>query len=179
MRKNTSKINRIFKKAITAVMAVAITFTAVTGFGFQKAQAAETQIISDENATAYINADGSGYIELKKEFTSKNSLKSIDGVALKDIIKFNDGGYIDEFYAESDYHPSSGTIADLIDYISPYIIRVHGRGPEGFFSGSGYLHFTDETNDTYNLSIWRHSESWHYVRYDSDQPTIVKISWNN
>ena len=172
------KMNTLFKKIAATALAAAMLLTAAAGFGTQKVQAVSAHIISDEDATAVIFDDGSGTITCNKQFTSEDPLTEIDGVALKDIITFNDGGYIDQFYAQEDFH-IYGDVSDLIDYAYPNIIRVHGCGPEGFGSGSGYLHFTDESNDTYDLSIWRHSEAWHYVKYGSDNPDIVKISWNS
>ncbi len=175
------KNNRLFTKVIAAVAIAAVTLTSAAVFSPKNVQAAETtsseRIISDTNATAHINADGSGYIELKNTFTSADPLTQIGGVALKEIITFNDGGYIDAFYTYYDSTPldENGCVSDPC----PNVVRVHGRGPEGFFNGSGYLHFTDKTNDTYNLSIWRHAEAWHQVRYNSTQPTITKISWNS
>ena len=178
MRSKAVKTNNVFRKIIAGVIAAAITLTAAAGFASQRVQAAEERIISDENAVAHINADGSGYIECKKAFDYDNRLTEIDGVALKDIITFNDGGYVDTFYTEEDDEVTC-TFVDIYTAIYPYSIHVHGAGPEGFFSGSGYLHFTDESNDTYDLSIWKHSAKWHTVGYGSDQPTIVKISWNS
>jgi hypothetical protein len=178
MKTNTFKNNSFTKRAFIAVILAAITLFVTMNFGFQKVQAADEHVISDAYATAHINADGSGYIECKKAFTSDDPLTSINGVALKDIVKFNDGGYIDQFFAEEDFNVT-GNVSDIIDFIYPYIIYVHGRGPEGLGSGSGYLHFTDETNDTYDLSIWRHAEAWHHIKYNSDKATIVKFSWNS
>ena len=170
--------NSFIKKAFIAIILVAATFITSIGFSSGKAQAADERVISDEFATAHIYSDGSGYIECHVGFNEEIPLTSINGVALKDIIKFNDGGYIDQFYAEDSF-TFTGYASDIIDYMYPYIIYVHGRGPEGFGSGSGHLHFTDKTNDTYDLSIWRHAEAWHYVKYNSDNSTIVKISWNS
>ena len=174
------KINKLFTKVIAAVAVAAVTITSIVAYNPKKVQADDgiVTIYRDENAEAHINEDGSGYIILKKQFTYDNPLTEIWGIPLKNIITFNDGGYIDRFYSEYE-GDFSGDGGDIISALYPYIVRVHGRGPEGFFNGSGYLHFTDESNDTYDLSIWLHAESTHYVRYDSDQPTITKISWNS
>ena len=171
-------MKKLFKKVITtlAIAAVAITSVAVLSPKNVHAEEGAVRVISDENATAYVNEDGSGYIELYKSFSEKDQLTSIGDIALKDIITFNDGGYIDSFYTsyQGDNYDSY--------YESPlydYGISVHGRGPKGLTSGSGYLHFTDESGDTYNLSIWLHAASSHKLDYNSDQPMIVKISWNS
>ena len=182
MRTNTfhhsAFTNSFAKRAFIAIILVAVTFVTAMSFSSKNVQAADARVISDAYATAHINADGSGYIECKKSFTKDAPLTSINGVALKDIITFNDGGYIDTIYTSKDteYH---GNSSDIVAVLYPYIVHVHGCGPEGFGSGSGHLHFTDETNDTYDLSIWRHAENWHTVRYNSDKSTIVKISWNS
>ena len=173
------KINKLFTKVIAAVAVAAVTITSIVAYNPQKVQAdGGASVYCDENAEAYIKEDGSGYIILKKEFTAEDPLTEICGMPLKNIITFNDGGYIDSFYTrwEGDLGGDGG---DIIAILYPYVAHVHGRGPEGLFSGYGYLHFTDETNDTYDLSIWRHAEAWHQVRYNSDSPKITKISWNS
>ena len=169
-------MKKLFKKVITTLAIAAVAITSIAVLSPKNVQAAQERIISDKNATAHINEDGSGYIELHKTFSYEDQLTSINGTELKDIITFNDGGYIDSFYTTycGDNYDSY--------YESPlydYSIYVHGRGPEGLTSGSGYLHFTDESGDTYNLSIWLHAASSHNVDYNSDQPMIVKISWNS
>ena len=171
------KNNRLFTKVIAATAIAAVTLTSAAVFSPKNVQAAETtsseRIISDTNATAHINADGSGYIELHKTFTSDDRLTQIGGVDLKEIITFNDGGYVESFYSFVDSVPC------ILAAFSPNGVVVYGSGPKGFFSGAGHLHFTDKTNDTYNLSIWLHDESFHQVRYSSSDPTITKISWNS
>ena len=171
-------MKKLFKKVITtlAIAAVAITSVAILSPKNVRAEEGAVRVISDDNATAYVNEDGSGYIELYKSFSEKDQLTSIGDIALKDIITFNDGGYIDSFYTRPFYY-----IRDMTGEgpFYNYKICVHGRGPKGLTSGSGHLHFTDESDDTYDLSIWLHSEQTHDVSYDSDQPTIVTIRWNS
>lgn len=60
-----------------------------------------------------------------------------------------------------------------------YVINVDARGPEGFGSGSLYLAFTDESGDTYTLSIYSSTRSVHTVRYNSDKPAIKRIYWSD
>ena len=175
MNTNTLKANSIFKKVVAAVAAAAIAIGIAAGFGTQRVQAAEAKIFFDENATVCLNSDGSGYILCDKVFTREDPLTEVDGVALKDIITFNDGGYVEKFYVTSESRPiCSRTMVDTV-----YTIYVYASGPEGFTSGSGHLHFTDATDDTYNLAIWLHSPDWHYVNYHSGNGRIVKISWNS
>jgi hypothetical protein len=38
--------------------------------------------------------------------------------------------------------------------IYDYVLNVDAKGPEGFGSGSLYLAFTDDSGDTYRLSIY-------------------------
>ncbi len=173
-----TKKHSLFGKIISAVLAVSMLVTATIGLGSTSASAASAKIFSDDNATVVLHEDGSGQITLNKKFTYDDPLTEIAGVPLKEIITFSDGGYVDEFYTEHCYHPGGG-VADIIDYTMPYIIRVHGRGPGGFGSGTGYLHFTDKTNDTYDLKLWSSITRWHYVGYNSKDATIVKIAWNS
>ena len=169
-------MKKLFKKVIATLASAAIAITSVAVLSPKNVQAAQERVISDENATAYINEDGSGYIELHKTFTENDKLTSIGGVELKNIITFNDGGYIDYFYTQyvGNCKDSEG---DSPIYANDVLVR--GRGPEGLTSGSGHLHFTDESGDTYNLSLWLHASLVHMVSYNSEQPTIVKISWNS
>jgi len=63
--------------------------------------------------------------------------------------------------------------------IYDYVINVDAVGPKGFGSGSMYLAFTDQSNDTYYLYIYSSYRSVHTVRYNSKQPAIMKIWWSN
>ncbi len=176
MAKKHSFVSRI----LSSVLAFSLLVTATIGLTSTKASAASGRVFSDDKATVVICDDGSGTIVLKDGVTidRDHPLKEIAGVPLKDIIKFNDGGYIDQIFLSYECDPS-GTIGDIIDYTMPWVIRVHGRGPSGLFNGSGHLHFTDKTNDTYDLAIWSSSEKWHHVGYNSDNAALVKISWNS
>lgn len=58
-----------------------------------------------------------------------------------------------------------------------YIITVLAQGPTG--PHSMYLHFTDQTGDTYKLWIYSKHKQLHTVAYDSDKPNIVKIEWSD
>lgn len=60
-----------------------------------------------------------------------------------------------------------------------YVLNVDAQGPKGFGSGSMYLYFTDQTDDTYLLRIYSSKRSTHTVRYDSENPAIKKIEWSN
>lgn len=59
------------------------------------------------------------------------------------------------------------------------VINADARGPEGFGSGSLYLAFTDESGDTYCLSIYSSSRSTHTLKYNSNKPAIKRIFWSN
>lgn len=61
--------------------------------------------------------------------------------------------------------------------IYDYQIAVDAQGPSGPFSGSFYLAFTDESGDTYYLSIFSSKRETHTVDYNSSSPNIVKIWW--
>jgi hypothetical protein len=60
-----------------------------------------------------------------------------------------------------------------------YVVNVDAQGPSGFGSGSMYLAFTDESNDTYYLFIYSSHRSVHTVRYNSNKPAIKTIWWSN
>ncbi|HEX2685727.1 MAG TPA: hypothetical protein VHN14_03875 [Kofleriaceae bacterium] len=60
-----------------------------------------------------------------------------------------------------------------------YQIGVDGRGPKGVGSGSFYLAFTDQSDDTYYLKLFSSSRERHTVDYNSKLPNIVKIWWSN
>ncbi|MFN9622062.1 MAG: metallophosphoesterase [Cyanobacteriota bacterium] len=60
-----------------------------------------------------------------------------------------------------------------------YQVIVDAQGPEGPFSGSMYLYFTDQTGDRYLLTVFRHARAKHTVSYNSAAPAIVKIEWSN
>ncbi len=169
------KIRKLFKKAVALVLAAAAVFIAGEGLTSQKVEAASVRIFFDENACAYIYEDGSGYIECYKEFTKDEPLTEINGVALKDIITFNDGGYVDTYY---DSYEVRQINQNVVVY-SPHTIYVHGCGPEGLFSGYGYLHFTDQKG-TYDISLWSHSLDWTTLEYQTDIGNMInKISWNS
>ncbi len=60
-----------------------------------------------------------------------------------------------------------------------YRVDVDAQGPSGAFSGSINLAFTDQTGDTYKLAITSSRREEHTVSYNSDKPTIVKITWTD
>lgn len=97
-----------------------------------------------------------------------NSEVAINGQSsLYDIIKFNDHGCV------------YGITLTGSPGIYDYVINVDAQGPSGFGTGSGYLAFTDQSGDTYKLSIYSSTRSVHTVRYNSKSPEIVKIVWDN
>lgn len=61
--------------------------------------------------------------------------------------------------------------------IYSYQVQVDAQGPSGIFSGSINLAFTDQTGDTYKLAITSSRREQHTVSYNSDRPSIVKITW--
>lgn len=60
-----------------------------------------------------------------------------------------------------------------------YRVDVDAQGPSGIGSGSINLLFTDQTNDTYSLAITSSRREEHTVSYNSDKPSIVKITWSD
>ncbi|HET7230787.1 MAG TPA: hypothetical protein VFJ16_12335 [Longimicrobium sp.] len=63
--------------------------------------------------------------------------------------------------------------------IYTYRITVDGQGPSGLFGGFFHLAFTDQSGDTYYLSLYSSTREQHTVDYNSDQPNIVKIWWSD
>ena len=59
--------------------------------------------------------------------------------------------------------------------IYDYVLNVDAQGPSGFGSGSMYLAFTDQTGDTYKLSIYSSTRSTHTIRYNSYKQAIFRI----
>ncbi len=174
------KSKKLFGKLISSVLAFALLVTATVGLSCTKASAAiPSKIFSDDKAVVVLNDDGTGSIIIKEgvSFTKSNPLTEVAGVQLKDIITFNDGGYVDKFYTEK--QPQRRFEGKVINPYYSYVIKVEGCGPSGFFNGFGYIHFTDKTDDTYNLSIWSHDHGEHFVQYNSTNPTIVEITWNS
>ena len=170
MKKKSRK--SIFTKLTSAVLSLALLVTATVGLTTIKASAASARIFSDENATVVRYEDGSGYMTLNKTFDKKHPLTEVAGIPLSEIITFKHGGYISSFYTGNNIETKSNPFCD-------YKIVVSGRGPKGLLNGEGHLHFTDKTNDTYNLGIWSSMHYDHLLQYNSSSPEIVKISWDS
>ena len=60
-----------------------------------------------------------------------------------------------------------------------YVLMVDAQGPKGIGSGAMHLYFTDKTGDVYSLEIDSSTRSTHTVRYNSNNPAIIEIKWNN
>ena len=60
-----------------------------------------------------------------------------------------------------------------------YKISVTAKGKSHLFDGNWYLYFIDETDDKYELAIYRHEKLNHVLRYKSAKPTIKTIRWSN
>ena len=86
---------------------------------------------------------------------------------LSPYMQFNDSGKV--------YHVSLQASPGFYDYV----VQVDAEGPHGAFSGGGHLAFTDRTGDTYHLYIYSSRRETHTVRYNSDDPAIVKVEWHN
>ncbi len=165
------KIATLLKKTGLFLMMAALFVTSLAIFDKKEVLAAGERVISDSYATAHIGSDGAGYIILNYDITESHPLESIDGIPLKEIIKMKNGAYVDKIYK---HNPKDRTPLTWYDNE----IMVTGCGPTGLFSAL-YLHFYDKTDDQYNLSLWRSSYDLHTVNYNSDDPQIVQISWNN
>ncbi len=132
-------------------------------------------VAQDEYAKAYVDASGKcGHIVLSDKFATKSVLSSIGGKPLKEIIKFNDGGYVDRFYTKQLYDDHD----DSLFKGCQYQIVVDAAGPKGFWNGSGYMTFYDGTGDYYGLSIWDSNFKTHTVWYDSYNPQLTSVYWS-
>lgn len=164
--------NTVLKRSLTALMAFLMFVTAMCGFMATKASAeTEEEIwvvkrISDQYATAEIYSDGSGTVTFNDAFASLETLTEIDGVPLKEIIKFGDHGYIDCIF---NYYKIPNVFFD-------YYARVTGCGPSGFFS-AGFVVFKDKTGDTYTVTLYNPFFNVHGVAYNSDDPTLTELYW--
>ena len=174
MKKKTRK--SIFTKLTSAVLSLALLVTATVGLTTIKASAASARIFSDENATVVRHEDGSGFITLNKTFDKDHPLTEVAGIPLSEIITFKHGGYISSFYSA---YQGDILMNDDDPPVWKYYICVKGCGPKGLLNGEGHLHFTDKTNETYNLSVWSSCYIEHHVCYNSDSPEIVTISWDS
>lgn len=165
------KTNTVLKRALSSLMAFTLLITAVIGFTATKASAAEVwpeRVISDEYATAEVYSDGTGCITFKDAFANQKALTEIDGVPLKEIIKFGDVGFVDTIY--------NFETTDNDDGWYKYQICVDGKGPSGFFT-TGFLTFVDKTGDTYGLSFWTRLHEIRHVMYNSANPVLDKVYW--
>jgi hypothetical protein len=110
---------------------------------------------NDSEATSTVGLQDNGQVQLN------------GNLDLSSCMTFNDGGCV------------YGITLTGSPGIYDYVLNVDAQGPSGFGSGSGYLAFTDQTGDTYKLSIYSSYRSVHTVRYNSKAPSIMKIQWNN
>ncbi len=125
----------------------------------QEAQAdTVVKTFSDENATAYIFADGSGYIELAHAADGMK-LTAIGGKKLSEIIRFKNNGFVHSVsYTEND---AGGKV------------RFYGAGPAGWLNGTGYVRFTDEAGNTHETAMFQSMPKM----YTDKTARITRISW--
>lgn len=91
---------------------------------------------------------------------------------LTNIIRFNDGGYVESIKLIK--NPSTFSLFKF-----EYEVEVVAAGPRGVWSGAGHLKFTDKTGDTYSLSVLKNKRDFHVFDFKSDNPVITKIEWSN
>jgi hypothetical protein len=119
-------------------------------------------------------ADFTGGCGQNQQATSSTALQLNQGVRLNGntdlsgCMTANDGGCIYGI-----------TLLIATNPLYEYCLNVDGQGPSGAGSGSMYLLFTDQTNDTYSLSLYSSKRKMHTVSYNSDKPAIWKIQWSN
>lgn len=126
-----------------------------------------------EQLAAYPTAEFTGKCGENSSATSEIGMAPLQHMAingsteLQDCVKGNDGARI--------YSVSLMASPGIYDYV----IQVNGQGPKGLFGGSWYLAFTDQSGDTYKLSLYSSSRSIHTLRYNSKLPSIMKFRWDN
>jgi hypothetical protein len=89
------------------------------------------------------------------------------GHKIHEVITGNSGAFVDAVWLE------------LSGDIYMYKVCVTGKGPKGFGSGDLVLHFTDYTNDRYDLTLTSSTWKQHCTRFNSDKPAIRLISWGD
>ena len=147
--------------------------------------------------TAVVNDDGvSGYIEFrdpciaKYKYSEDKPLKTIGGTPIKDIVKFQNGGYVESFWFDDGcliMHP-----AWLAGYSDRLKFYARAAGPKGWGSGTGYLRFYDswgnpEKEDSYELKIWssilkNHEVTEYYACWAPSfdpRPAPRRIEWHS
>jgi hypothetical protein len=70
---------------------------------------------------------------------------------------------------------SAMNLIEIDGFIYKYQINV--TGDANLFKGTFHFGFTDETGDTYTLSIISPISENHYVDYNSSAPNLKTISW--
>lgn len=63
--------------------------------------------------------------------------------------------------------------------IYEYLLEIEAQGPAGVGSGNMWLVFTDQSNDSYRLKIHSSTKKWHFISYNSKQPDLVRLTWND
>ena len=168
-------MKNIFKKIVSGLFLAALVFTSLFSLSAINTQASNSTVYSDEYASAYINEDGtSGTIYLNEDNTPETDwfLYEIDGVPLKNIIQFGNGGYVDEILQTENELEDTDSYLDWYDFY----LRLHGQAPSGLLNGAT-ITFYDEEGDSYTLSLYDSSARYHELFYSSNKPKIVKITW--
>lgn len=122
------------------------------------------------SSTFICNSPGENSYATSKIGLRPGDQATINGTGnLSRFIKFNDDGCV-----------YSIRLIENSSYIHyQYSIEIEAEGPHGFWSGGGYLLFTDKTGDTYSKQILDSTRKKHILDYNSERPEIIKIQWSN
>ena len=165
-------MRKTLKKLLAGAFLGAVVLTSVFGATGHKTYAATTRddgciVYEDSYAKAVSNpALGCGYIEAKED-KEINNLNEIEDTSLRNIMTFINGGCVTKYKRVN--HPSN--------YFE-YEMVLNGYGPTGFLT-RGIVTFYDMTGDYYEVSLYDSSYKEHSVLFNSDIPTIVKVTWES
>ena len=116
-------------------------------------------------------------------FTGKcsqnSSAVSVAGLQPTESVVLNGKTDLSSCMVANDNGAVFGIRLDKVSGIYEYQLSVDAQGPEGLFSGSMYLYFTDQSGDRYLLTVFNSTRKTHTLQYNSQAPAIMKIEWNN
>lgn len=139
------------------------------------------RVYEDLDATATVYDDGSGELVLHtfEDYEGINhALTSVAGTPLKEIITFNDGGYVSSIYNTRRKADFWDMIHGPINCVVKYFIT--GAGPKGLFNGSGYVTATTYGGTTKKVSFWsskEHDET--FSLYGKYAEHAKKFEWHS
>ncbi len=131
--------------------------------------------VYDDGVSGFIEFKEGMEIELSHAYNQKNKLTSIGGTALKDIVKFKGGGYVESFFFTRDdalWHWSR-----IIGKDMELVLHANAKG-----SGNAHVKFVEMNDDSHEMSISGDSLEEHSVGnayFDSAKGAagVKRIEW--